>query len=118
MLVHEVHVGLVAEEQLHNLGDRHYRLFDNVTIVIIVINMIITTKGKPPCVHGPWQDAEVCRRPYWLCELVPRDRSIDDDVMMDMMMAVIVTLITMMTVIIAMIMMMLGVCTRAPRPIY
>ena len=76
VLVHEVHVGLVAEEQLHNLGDRHYRLFDNVTIVIIVINIIITTKGKPPCVHGPWQDAEVCRRPYWLCELVPRDRSI------------------------------------------
>ena len=93
-------------------------VFNNVTIVIIIINMIITTKAKPPCVHGPWQDAEVCRRPYWLCALVPRDRSIDDDVMMDMMMAVIVTLITMMTVIIAMIMMMLVVCTRAPRPIY
>ena len=73
VLVHEVHVGLVAEEQLYNLGDRHY----NVTIVIIIINIIITTKAKPPCVHGLWQGAEVCRRPYWLCELVPRDRSIN-----------------------------------------
>ena len=37
VLVHEVHVGLVAEEQLYNLGDRHY----NVTFVIIIIIIIL-----------------------------------------------------------------------------
>ena len=74
VLVHEVHVGLVAEQQLYNLGDRHYNvtiaiiiiniiITTNVTIVIIIINIFITTKDKPPCVHGLWQDAEVCRRP-------------------------------------------------------
>ena len=43
VLVHKVHVGLVAEQQLYNLADRHYEV---TIVIIIIINMIITTKAN------------------------------------------------------------------------